>query len=477
MEHSQEIAGFVHSFLKAHGVVAKIDDGARLEAQLPVSLADQLGTGQTLRLTFSQFEIGHERATTWGEFITIGHPLLDRMVELAKGRGQAASLLLTAGLNRQLLEEWLVDEPGRNPSARPVNADGHGLLSALERLLSELSFPNASARSLGKRLVYHTQVLFNFKISLVSDEKIERIVSIVIDPVTEEIDRSVDVRKAVTFHLPSEGDPVQEEYRLNRLYRRALSHLEKRLAARVADYQESLNNRMQRELQRIKEYYNGLIQERIEPIRKLFHKMAVASVRADLARSWSTEQRYREAFAALKEESRLLEARYEKELAQLKREKEQRIREMQEKYRARVEVALTHAAFVMVPRVEWRLHLTGRAKRETAILYDLLRRRLVEWECECCGGPLGNQVYLCDCASLSCSECHGECSECGRSLCPSCAKGSCHLCHGPVCPNCTTACPLGLGDSRPLDVCGACRQETCPSCIGLAFFHAEGAGR
>ena len=37
-------------------------------------------------------------------------------------------------------------------------------------------------RTLGKRIVYQTQALFLFKISLVSDEKRELIVSLLIDP-------------------------------------------------------------------------------------------------------------------------------------------------------------------------------------------------------------------------------------------------------------------------------------------------------
>lgn len=475
MHRSREIAEFVFSFLAAHGIAVTWNDGNRLEAQLDESLAKELGTGRWLRLRFSPNTVKTRGWTPGEELIDLGHPLLDRMLELAKKRGQAACLLLTAGLEPSLLHASFTGASHQQEADQSGEERANGWPPAFERCLSKFSFPNATVRSQSKRLVYHTQMLFHFKVSLLSDEKLERIVSVWIDPVTEAIDRPVDVRRSLSFHPAREGDAAPIQYRLERLYRQALNHLEKRLKSRVAAYEEGLNRRKQRELHRIEEYYQGLLQERVEPIRKLFRKMAVASVRADLARSWSTEWRYRETLAALKQESRLLEAQYEKDLAQLQREKEQRIQEVQEKYRTRVEVRLTHAALVMVPRLEWRLQLAGRAQRELTLLYDLLRRHEVGWECESCAASMREGAFLCDCASVVCQDCYDVCRDCGRGVCRSCSDATCHLCQRPLCPDCPSPCPLGLDSARELRVCAQCREEVCPACIRLSTFCAEGA--
>lgn len=475
MHRSREIAEFVSSFLAAHGIAVTWNDGNRLEAQLDESLAKELGTGRWLRLRFSPNTVKTRGWTPGEELIDLGHPLLDRMLELAKKRGQAACLLLTAGLEPSLLHASFTGASHQQEADQSGEERANGWPPALERCLSKFSFPNATVRSQSKRLVYHTQVLFHFKVSLLSDEKLERIVSVWIDPVTEAIDRPVDVRRSLSFYPAREGNAAPIQYRLERLYRQALNHLEKRLKSRVAAYEEGLNRRKQRELHRIEEYYQGLLQERVEPIRKLFRKMAVASVRADLARSWSTEWRYRETLAALKQESRLLEAQYEKDLAQLQREKEQRIQEVQEKYRTRVEARLTHAALVMVPRLEWRLQLAGRAQRELTLLYDLLRRREVGWECESCAASMREGAFLCDCASVICQDCYAVCRDCGRGVCRSCSDATCHLCQRPLCPDCPSPCPLGLDSARELRVCAQCREEVCPACIRLSAFCAEGA--
>lgn len=483
MDRAREIAEFVRAFLAAHQVEAHVDKSGVLTAQLPRTLAEELGTAERLRLTFTPAQSVGEGEKPGAEFLTYGHPLLDRMLAMAKSRGRTTSLLVTSAIDPDFLDALHEYDPFRK-ATRKEHSPGvggaeaklnRGRLGPLARRLSRLTFRNASPRTVEKRIVYHTQVLFVFKIALVSDEKRELIVSLLMDPVTEQIDRSVDVSGAVAFHPEQAGDPLQEEYRLDRLYRRACSHLSGRLQKTIRTYQSEVDDRLRRELRRIEEYYGGLIQEQIEPLRKLFRRMAVASVRADLARSWNTENRYRDEFLELKKESAFLEAQYEKELAALQREKAQRIREVREKHDARVEVTLTHAAFVRVPRVEWRVRLVGQGiRREIAPLFDVLRRRLVGWECESCTDGLGDNVYLCGCSSLVCADCHRECAGCGRVFCRSCSGGDCHICQGPVCPECTTTCPISLY-VEALKVCQSCRDEWCPQCRSITVFHAEDA--
>jgi len=473
MDRSQQIELFVRRFLSLHGSKLRdLEDGV-LKVELPSGICQALDVEPKLRLAFSP-SAGQK---TGSEYITFGHPLLDRMLEMARARGKATSLIFPHGVDREFLEGVyalrLFEPGGRSP-----HTDGDDPRPAevrrLERRIGRIRFVGVDVKVLETRVVYHPQVMFFFKVSFLSDEKRERVVPLLIDPYTEEVDRPVDLKGAVFFPVARAGELKHEEYTLQRLYRRACGHLENRLGRTIAEYQRELRKRLKQEEKRIEEYYAGLIQERLEPLRKLFRKMAVASVRADLARSISTENRYREAFAELKEESRKLEAQYAEELSLLEAEKERRIQEVREKHQARMEVALTHAAWVQVPRVEWRLYLTGRVRKETTLLYDILRRRLVDWECESCSRPLADEVHLCECEALVCERCHHTCPGCGRKLCGACTEQSCHVCGGPVCPLCAPRCPAAVEPLRSFSVCAACFQTQCPGCAASVFFHAEG---
>lgn len=469
MDRSPEIESFVRRFLELHGCRLAAHGGGVLEAELPKELSGTLGA-ERLRLAFAPPKAGDPGGA---EYVTLGHPLLDQMLELAKSRGLAASLILPLGLDRDFLESVFSSNPF-DPQSRGEEGEPHPqrppLARRLERRLGSLRFAGMKVKLLSTRVLYHPQVMFFFKISFISDEKRERLISLLIDPYTEEIDRPVDLKGAMAFRCAQQGG--LEEYALRRLYRRACAHLDRRLAKVIESYQRALRERLLREERRIEEYYSELIQERVEPLRKLFRRMAVASVRADLARSWSAELRYREALAELKNESARLQAEWEKEFAALEDEKRRRIQEVREKHQGRMEAALTHAALVRVPRVEWRLHLAGPVHREITVLYDVLRKRLVDWTCESCSGPLSEEVGLCDCGALVCRECRRTCPRCGRGVCRGCAAAFCHVCGGPVCPSCSPHCPLELELAASYPVCAGCRESECPWCACAAGVEA-----
>src|SRR5690606_33414171 len=140
----------------AHGVPVTCNDENRLEAELDESLAKELGTGRRLRLRFSPNGVEKQGWTPGDELIALGHPLLDRMIELAKNRGQAACLLLTAGLEPSFLHARFTGAPPPQKAAPGDDEGANGWLPALEKHLSKFSFANATVRSQTRRLVYHT---------------------------------------------------------------------------------------------------------------------------------------------------------------------------------------------------------------------------------------------------------------------------------------------------------------------------------
>ena len=519
-ERARAIESFVTQFLRSLG--GKVETrGETVRVALGEEAARLLGCDPRLDLRFTPFPAGDGMGEPPGavQYITYGHPLLDRMLEVARTRGRAANLLFTFSLEPDFVARALRVDPFA-PEADGDSADEPGgPIAELRRRGARLRVEGARLRIAERRIVHQRQLLFFFKVSLISDERRELVKALLIDPVTEEVDRAVDVRRAVSS-LPfwEDGKPGKgggngsgsrsgggggtDAYTLDRLYRRACEHLNGRLAPTMRAFERAAAERARDEIRRIEAYYRGLAEESLEPVRRLFRRIAAAGVRADLARTWQTQNRYADQANLLKAEVRDLEAECRREIEALRQEKERRLAEVEEKYRPRAEIALTHAAYVMVPRVEWRLRIDRRDEgaagsgggdrkgsregnragkgsgsrtesREALVLYDLLRRTFVGWECEHCARSLLGGAHLCTCGALVCPACHAPCGACGGGRCALCAPASerCHLCGRPTCGACDPACPLGgrlAGIELPV-VCARCRNEWCGTCIASAL--------
>lgn len=476
-----EIARFVRQFFESFGAEVSERGSNVIEVRLSNRLAQSLGCHEALRLAFEP------RGD--GEFVTFGHPLLDTMLDMARERGLGTSLLFSSSMDPEFVQALQGFQPLKGEKEKAGQTDDADALSLdadpssipstafamLKKRLGRFRIVNARSRVLGRRLVHQRQVMFHFKVSFAADEKREMTKALLIDPVTEEIDRPVDVSRAVSFeeHIDTKTDGFA--YMLDRLYRQASKHLEDRLKDSARSFEDGVNERLFSELARIDEYYDGLLQERIEPLRGVFRRMASARVRADLARTWQTEHKHRRLFEELKTQADTLESVYERELEEINQERKQRTREVYDKYKARAEIFLTHAAFVMVPRVEWRVRLIGPARREMELLYDVLRQRLVGWQCEACDQEMTDDVYLCQCESVVCSRCHHVCDECEKTVCEACARDHCHICGTVLCESCDDMCPAGksfVGFELP-KVCQACQMQVCPTCVAFAGFGAE----
>lgn len=472
-----EIEAFVTRFLTSFGAeVARGND--HLTADLPPDVAALLGSASRLDLTFSP-SVGMPPAR---EYVTFGHPLLDRMLSLARERGLTSNLMFTFGMAPEFVERVAQIDPFQSKQVRSGETaeeaeTSNRLIDELLRQARKISIENARVRVTERRIFHQRQVLFFFKVSLISDDKWETTLALLVDPLTEEVDRPVDVTEAVSFSPQLRDDPgdTRVEYALDRLYRKACEHLKVRLQSRMREFEEGVSARVSRETRRIEEYYRGLAGESVEPLRKLFRRISAAGVQAELARSWHSQVKYQERVQLLRQEARELEEAYRQAALGLQEEKEQRLREVREKYRPRVEITLTHAAYVMVPRVEWQVRLVRpHLSRESTLVYDLLRRSFVDWKCEHCEERLVGKAYLCSCETLVCESCYAPCSGCDGDSCLACARGTCHLCQGSVCGICDADCPAGAHMPTPERIelpmiCASCRREWCEECQASAL--------
>ncbi|HEY8496069.1 MAG TPA: hypothetical protein VIK98_03415 [Limnochordales bacterium] len=423
----------------------------------------------------------------WGGDDPAGVETADAVIQACRRRGMAANVLhpLACDLDfaRAVVENGV--EPAVDGALRLPGACGHPAVAAMAEVFGRIHFLNAHCRELGRRLLLQRQLLFCFKVVYRSDEAQEELVSVLVDPLTEEAAPVPGLAGAVDIGL--DAGAAWQGYALKRLYRSACGHLERLVTARGRRLELAAQRRLERDMVRLEEYYQALREEALEPLARELHRLEAARNRARLWRAIGMQDDATpvephkgnggQSQAATDRELAALEARVREVLAALAADRERRIQELKEKYTVRAEAALVAAASVWTPRVEVRVKLTGPSRREVTFFYDAIRGRCLDLACDACQAPL-TQVYLCTEGELVCPLCFAPCAACGKALCVSCTSQRCHLCDAPLCGSCDTTCPLAgplaaAGtislDPRPIrHVCPACRERTCGACAVLA---------
>lgn len=427
----------------------------------------------------------------WGGDDASGVETADAVIQACRQRGMAANVLHPLAGDLDFARAVVADgvQPAADGALRLPGACSHPAVEAMAEVFGQIRFLNAQCRELGRRLLLQRQLLFCFKVVYRSDEAQEELVSVLVDPLTEEAAPVPGLTGAQDIGL--DGGAAWQGYALKRLYRSACGHLERLLAARGRRLELAAQRRLERDMARLEDYYQGLREEALEPLARELHRLEAARNRARL---WRAIGIYGAAPAAEPQESRgapsesatdrelsALEARVQEVLTALAADRERRIQELKAKYTVRAEAALVAAASVWTPRVEVRVKLTGPTRREIIFFYDPIRRRCLDLSCEACQAPL-KEVHLCARGELVCPRCFAPCAACGKALCVSCVPARCHLCDAPLCGSCGTACPLteplavaGTAPAAagpPRHVCHACRERTCGPCTVLAQFLA-----
>ncbi|MGA1874998.1 MAG: hypothetical protein ACMUIA_05285, partial [bacterium] len=185
---------------------------------------------------------------------------------------------------------------------------------------------------------------------------------------------------------------------LDRVYRRACAIARKRIGHVLADFEKSLNRRMRRDIERLIEYYQTLIQQIEEKIRK---------------KQLSKEEIERE------------ESRIQATQLELKR----KAVDQQERYSLKVEVDLINALRIFMPVVKAVYEIKRKQKaRKLDLIWNPLIKDLELPVCESCYEETRG-LFLCDeRLHFLCPRCYVECSTCGKHFC--------RACHPEGCPRC-----------------------------------------
>lgn len=410
---------FVLDYLQEAGSLVEPPAYRVYEVLLPETLAERWQISPYLELSFNETE--REDVLRLG----YNHPLVEQMVQEAHGRPASTSLYINdlrldkTGLDELAMKSWVVLNGRTQPQKRATVAR-----------------------------VRHTYVRFNFKAALLSDEKQERLVSVLIDahtgcrvPEADEIEAQATAvaPDALLESLPDapirwqpKGHPAPKSpldaAHLIALLEQAQTAVQHEMADALTALQKRVNRFLQLDEARLTDYYDDL------------------------------EKDLRTRLQTASEERR---PGLQDKLTAVQTERQHKLDDLAERYQVRINLTLLNVLIIQQPKLIQGVQIANRSSETSAYaVWDPLLRQLDPLHCQVCGQP-GQRIYLCQNGHLAHEECLAPaCIDCKRVFCHDCAHevGACDVCHKPLCRYSQIRCP-------------ECGRHTCQEHRGLC--HAD----
>jgi hypothetical protein len=340
-------------------------DRQSLEALLPAETARALQLHEHAVLFFDPQEISAGR-----ELVTHQSELVDRMFGLMQNKGIFAEIKVA-------------DQHLKQGTA----AAAEGRFTVLNGLLKALG-------AVEMRLMYSC---VNFKYTAVSDEKREGFVRAVINAHTLSSVPGLTSQLQMTAYSEGEGYLGLEAQPFKQVYAAACRQAHQLVRGELADFQRSLLRRSQRDVARLHEYYQSLIDE---ILRKIAKRQLEGKEREDQeARMRATEL-----------------------------ERGRKIADVRAKYAIKVEVEPISLLRINLPVMVVTAELRCRKlSREVFLVWNPLLKEFEASPCESCGTGV-YAMQLCE------EKLHTLCRDC--SECEGCQRNLCRRCHPGKCPKC-----------------------------------------
>jgi hypothetical protein len=395
------------------------------EVLLPEEAAERWLLPVYQRLTFNDTE--DDSATRLG----YNHPWVERMV--AEAREQTASTqayinglrLNKKNLDKLAMQEWVV-----------VNG----------RVSQQRRATQSRVRS--------TYVCFNFKAAVISDEKQEQLVSIIMDahtgyPAAEAALIEAQAAAKPDGVLESLSDaPIRWRSDDNRPLKASLD--QKTLAALLDRAKTAVLREMSDHL--------GQLQKRVNRFREL-DEARVTEYYNELERDLQ-QRRNR---AAKERRASLTD-----KLETVQTERTHKLADIAERYQVQLNLTLLNVKVIQQPKLIMPVRIENRAAKISAYaVWDPLQHRLEPLACQVCGLPI-QRAYLCHNGHLVHEDCLApSCIDCKRVFCQQCADqvGECEVSQEPLCNHSRIICDdCGRGtcqthkdlchanDGRPVDL-------------------------
>lgn len=366
----ESLKDFVREVIEIKGGIVEEKERGILEVLLPENIGKDLFGKEYERFSFLP-----DRKQT--KFITYGSPFLDKVVSLTEDVGKTARIF-----------------------AEDIHLKKRGLASLIE---DNFDFPNA--RKLGSlidREVICSYLLINFRVSIISDERKEEIVTAavnehtlrigreIINPILELLYRKERPPEAVKRY------PTVKRYPVEKAYERAKKAAIRNLDQSLKEVEKSSLRRLQRDVTRLWNYYKDLKEELKKRIMK---------------------DSYPEKREGLSSKMKAVEVEFE-------RKKQDLI----DKYSLKVTLQPINACRVYLPKIVSDYEIQRKtSKKKLEFFWNPLTEEIEPLVCEACLEDT-YVMYLCDELHLICPRCYFRCENCGRKICKKCFPEKCPTC-------------------------------------------------
>lgn len=414
-----ELETFVLEYLQEAGSIVEPPAYGVHEALLPEAVAARWRVPSYLQLAFS----GDDQAGVTR--LGYNHPLVEQMVQEAHGRSASTRLYIN--------------------NLRLDKSDVAELAVKQWRIL------NARAQTVKQATVVRvrsTYVRFNFKAAILSDEKQERLVSVLMDAHSgsrvanaEAIESRATAVSPDTILAslpdasvrwqPKNGPKLKAplaEMTLTILLDRAQTAVLQEMQTELATLQKRVARFRQLDEARLTDYYDSLakdLQTRLQA--------ASADRRAGL----------------------------QDKLTAVQTERRHKLADLAERYQVRIHLTLLNLLVIQQPKLIQPVQISNRSTQVSAYaIWDPQLRQIEPLHCQVCGQP-GQRLYLCHNGHLAHETCLAPaCVDCKRVFCHDCAHevGACDVCHQPLCHHSQLR-------------CSDCGRHTCQAHRGLC--HAD----
>jgi hypothetical protein len=387
------------------------------EVLLPEEAARRWDVPAYLRLAFADAPPAEVAGTEDVSVVGYGHPLVETLVEDARA-DPACALAYVNDLR--------LDKRGLPELARQTFTLPNARLSEVERK--------------GESAALCHYVRFNFKAAMMTDEKQEQLVSVMMDAQAgfsvpelahvEELTR-LEEESTLDHLMPAPvrwlpGHQVLSRPVLEGLLERATRSALDELAAPL----ETLRRRAARYLELDRARLTGYYDDIARDLKRRIERTGDEDRRASL----------------------------EDKLAAAQVERQDKLTDVEAKYRLRVELELINLQVIAQPKILLPVTIGNRAIRvERTIAWDPLLHRVDPLACDVCGRS-ATQLMLCNGGHLAHADCLSpeQCVDCKRIYCRLCADqmGRCAVCDRPVCVH-------------SLNRCDTCGRTTCREHVAL----------
>ncbi len=374
------------------------------EVLLPDEVAARWGLDAFLRLTFDpalqlpSFAIDKAGVTT----LHYGHPLVETIVLELRKRSADTRFFI-------------------NPS----RLEKPGLREIVEKLIFANARPGAGQ---SQRIRMYHYVCFNFKASLVSDEKREYLVplwmhlqggyriaqtEIKSKVILDSHNDSPQLETAIPFwHSLSPGEnPLSPEI-ITALLERSRHFILDEIASILTVAQKRSQHFLELDRARLNAYYTDLQRDLDKRL-----------TRADEDRRPALESK----------------------LAALNTERQSKLADAEQKYDLRLDLELINLAIIAQPKIELDVEISKRGVAvKRTVAWDPVRHILEPLVCDVCGHP-GDGLTLCESGHLAHSDCLApQCVDCKRTFCRLCTEKilTCVVCSSPVCVHSLLHCKI-----------------------------------